>query len=542
MTKLPKKSKKASNKATSKQKKENTEELEVVKLVKSKVKKKDKKKKSKVVNVTPSLKDMKILPTDDSEIAPEKKPTEEPVVKEEPVVEEQISMLVDPPQPSTSEKFLNNVKDLKSSATSKVQNVPIPKLTLPSPTLPKPNLPKLQVPKVGIPKVKLPQGPKVPKISMPKFGVPKIGFPEIKTTFSKRVSLALLTPSSLVFVEAMSGNKVEVDLTPHIKAKELVDERGFVESIKNSLQGFFVKGQKVALVVCKDLLFTFEGSESEFKRKLPFKPDQIATLSLDNKHYSVNKNIPQKLVDTLNSLKIKTEGVFPCDEIVQSGAEPTPESVVDRVNSLKLKSVPRFLDISGTCVPHSIFVKKYEWVYWTIFGVLVFTQIGLSGVLYYQFVQVWESNPEAKKPQTLETLENATYTPKETTESSESSESSAAALTNVDNEDIEGEFVEIAFSDLQYKILNGTGVAGLAGEVSQTLQDEFSVPEESIELDNADNFDNEVTTIQVVRMYEYGDFSELTDVLEDIFTQVEVEVVENADGLDIIIKTGSLAK
>lgn len=97
------------------------------------------------------------------------------------------------------------------------------------------------------------------------------------------------------------------------------------------------------------------------------------------------------------------------------------------------------------------------------------------------------------------------------------------------------EIVEMDKGDLSITILNGSGVAGLAGDLQSDLEDEdFKV--ESTK--NADNFDYDTTLLQTKADVPDEFVQLLEDQLSDKYGNVETEVLDENEDPDVLIIIG----
>ena len=85
--------------------------------------------------------------------------------------------------------------------------------------------------------------------------------------------------------------------------------------------------------------------------------------------------------------------------------------------------------------------------------------------------------------------------------------------------------------ELKIKVLNGAGVAGKAGEAQEILTD---AGYQEIVTDNADNFDYEVTVIQVKKSVKSA-ADMLKKDLADYVESPKVETLDEDETSDVII-------
>lgn len=94
--------------------------------------------------------------------------------------------------------------------------------------------------------------------------------------------------------------------------------------------------------------------------------------------------------------------------------------------------------------------------------------------------------------------------------------------------------------ELTVQVLNGTGTPGQAGEVESILTDAGFI---NIEVGNAEEQDNQVTTVVVSSQVSEEDREELQSELESYFSEVELtESIEEGPDFDIVITTGTASE
>ena len=89
-------------------------------------------------------------------------------------------------------------------------------------------------------------------------------------------------------------------------------------------------------------------------------------------------------------------------------------------------------------------------------------------------------------------------------------------------------------ADVSIEVLNGTGISGEAGYLQGELED---LGYEDIEVGNADDQDNETTTVTFASDLDQAVMDEMTELLEDTYQDVEVETDDDAT-TDVVIITG----
>lgn len=94
---------------------------------------------------------------------------------------------------------------------------------------------------------------------------------------------------------------------------------------------------------------------------------------------------------------------------------------------------------------------------------------------------------------------------------------------------------EYARADFTIKVLNGSGVAGLAGDLESSLNEaEFNVTETG----NADNYDYTTTIIQSKADVPEAFIDELVDELSGTYDDVETESLDEEEDTDVVIIIG----
>lgn len=97
---------------------------------------------------------------------------------------------------------------------------------------------------------------------------------------------------------------------------------------------------------------------------------------------------------------------------------------------------------------------------------------------------------------------------------------------------------DIERSEVKIEVLNGTGTAGEASFLQGELED---LGYEDIEVANADSQDETVTTVTFANDLPEEIVDEITEVLEDIYAEVETQSGSVSGGFDIRILTGPRA-
>lgn len=94
---------------------------------------------------------------------------------------------------------------------------------------------------------------------------------------------------------------------------------------------------------------------------------------------------------------------------------------------------------------------------------------------------------------------------------------------------------EFKIEDFTIKILNGSGKAGISGELQKELEEKGYKVETT---GNADNYDYKTTILQSKESVPEKFIDELKDLLSDKYTSVETEVLGSDEDTDVVIIIG----
>ena len=94
--------------------------------------------------------------------------------------------------------------------------------------------------------------------------------------------------------------------------------------------------------------------------------------------------------------------------------------------------------------------------------------------------------------------------------------------------------VEIERNDVKIQVQNGTGIPGSAGDLQKELE---KLGYKDIKTGNAANYDNQKTTVLFDKSLSQDVKDEITEKLEDLFSDVETEE-KTMSAYDVIIVTG----
>ena len=94
---------------------------------------------------------------------------------------------------------------------------------------------------------------------------------------------------------------------------------------------------------------------------------------------------------------------------------------------------------------------------------------------------------------------------------------------------------KISLSNFKIQVLNGSGVAGVAGEVKDLLEKEGA---KDVTTDNADAYDYQDTQIQLKKEVGEKVFAKLKEILAD-YNVVESKTLQKSSDYDIIIIVGT---
>ncbi|MBL7159117.1 pilus assembly protein PilM [Candidatus Microgenomates bacterium] len=181
---------------------------------------------------------------------------------------------------------------------------------------------------------------------------------------------------------------------------------------------------------------------------------------------------------------------------VKQGEEEKPEEIKEQEKPEKKSVFSRFL--GG--------LLRLKW----LLVIIIVSLLTFSGIYFF-----------VKKPSVKETEEQADTT--------------SPTVQPATEEDEPTPTTEIARKDFKIKILNGSGIAGKAGEVAEILE---GLGYEIVETGNADSFDYEETVIQVKEEKE-GLFSDLTNDLKDDYTvSSEKNLLPEEEGVDAVVIVG----
>jgi len=130
-------------------------------------------------------------------------------------------------------------------------------------------------------------------------------------------------------------------------------------------------------------------------------------------------------------------------------------------------------------------------------------------------------------------LESPVVDEKTATETEEQAEASSSA--DLDEEKDATESAEVNLAEIRVEVLNGSGIAGLAGEVADILEAQGFA---DIETGNADNFEYENTQIQYLPDIDEQVLIEVERALNDDFELEKEDSLTEEDELDLRVIVG----
>lgn len=162
----------------------------------------------------------------------------------------------------------------------------------------------------------------------------------------------------------------------------------------------------------------------------------------------------------------------------------------------------------------SIFQKEFSSIYLVLLGIILMAAVTFWGVISFGYIQ----NPLKKENEATSAVQTPQSTPKKSPSTTESSESAKPK------------------KELTIQILNGSGIAGQAGELKLKLAD---LGYENIEVGNAEDRTNTKTTVTFSKNVSNKDKDGITKELEKTFEKVEVLEQTGKSEFDAVITTGS---
>ena len=341
--------------------------------------------------------------------------------------------------------------------------------------------------------------------------------------------------------ETNSNNQQKLTFSPaSIQHSEIVDKNKFIEELGKFIEGLHLRGGKGIIVLSQELVYASdiditgknEKDESEkFLTSLPLLKSNIAAITLRNKNklriIAANRKLYEGVIDTLKINNIEVFSVVPVSVFpnrtsdqeftVKDAKKITGQKkILQRYNFLQSKDNSQDDKNSVQIDPIIEGEEKKSMRKQYIF--LALSLLLLAGAA--GFFLLWSetiANPWFKKPQSLHPKPTTAVVPSITSQPSPTEES----LTDK--------------SAIKIQILNGSGVEGQAGKLSNLLQE---IGYNNIITGNTDDLEQR-TTIIYNKLLPKDFLLGITEAIKNDFPDPTLQEASQSAEYDVVITTGN---
>lgn len=382
--------------------------------------------------------------------------------------------------------------------------------------------------------------------------------------FLKSKSLEIYSPKT-------KGVEASLDFPPNYeKDLEIIDQEKFENLISSFLTKLNLKDQQIIIAISSEDLFeknitsdqvAKEKSAIEhFFNTVPFDPQKIAKLQIKTKNgtslVATNKNLYESIIHVLQKIQTDIQAVVPATLFgVSSTSSLSTEDLKKITNNKSLLKSSNFIHGSMQQVQSTVKSKKAPnpkependepveidepdssaenqsnkkspvvvggLAFMAVGFVIILIMLHTQGYLKYffpdQFGKLKPNSPQTSSKEVQ--IEN-------TDEDFEEASNEA---------DLQEESEDSEKTKLTIQILNGSGIPGQAGNISNILQ---SLDYSDIEVGNADSADNQSTTISYGSNASETFANEIKSELEKTLTSVTIQKSPDQENFDIIIISG----
>lgn len=342
--------------------------------------------------------------------------------------------------------------------------------------------------------------------------------------------------------EANSNNQQRLSFSPaSIQHSEIVDKKKYSEELQKFVETLNLKGGKGIIVLSSELVYASdvdimgkneEDEVEKFLTALPFLRSAIATITLRSKSklriIAANRKLYEGVLEALKIVDIEIFSVVPVSVFPnRAGQELTAKDakkitgekkILQRYNFLQSKDNPqgdeeaadtRELPEVGEAGKKSM---RNQYILFVISIILLACAIGYL-LLWARIIP----NPWFKKTQSIHPKPRAVIAPTITPQPSPTSKSL------------------IDKSTIKIQILNGSGVEGQAGKLSNLLK---AVGYSNIITGNTDNLEQR-TTIIYNKLLSKDLLLGITEAIKNDFPDPTLQEASESGEFDILITTGS---
>ncbi|MEK7573859.1 MAG: LytR C-terminal domain-containing protein [Patescibacteria group bacterium] len=360
--------------------------------------------------------------------------------------------------------------------------------------------------------------------------------------FFRKPLVCFLASTYLEVFETNTHNQHHLPFPPElVRHAEIVNEKKFKEELQKFLEGLSLKKGKGIILLSKELVYVSdininnkneEDETSKFTASLPLVRSNIATISLHNKNkiqiLAANRKLYECVEEILKMNDIEIFSIAPVSvfDFRINDHELTPQDAkkiagakkkLRGYNFLQSRENPQIEDEDTDTKeePEEEIGRKSTRKQYVFLALSVLLLAGTIGYLL-----LWSNtitNPWFKKPENLQTKPKAVTIPTIT------SQPSPAAKPTIEK------------SAIKIQILNGSGVEGQAGKLSNLLQE---AGYSNVTTGNISDFEQR-TTIMYKKLVPKDMLTDITDTIKNDFPDPTLQEASKSAEFDILITTGS---
>lgn len=360
--------------------------------------------------------------------------------------------------------------------------------------------------------------------------------------FFKKPLVCYIGSNFIEVFEANTNSQQHISFSPaSIQHSEIVDKKKYSEELQKFIEGLKLKTGKGIILLAAELVYASdiditgknEKDEAEkFLTAVPISRSNIATISLQNENklriIAANRKLYEEVLEVLKMNNIEIFSVAPVSVFgnrtddqeftVKEAKKITAEKkILQRYNFLKSKDKSQVSnemtdtkeDPQAGETENKSMRKQYV--------LLAISVIFLAFAIGY--LLLWSKtieNPWFKKPESLHPKPGAVAVPSIT------SQPSPTAKPLMDK------------SAIKIQILNGSGIEGQAGKLSNLLE---GVGYNDVTIGNTDNLEQR-TTIVYNKLVSKDVLSEITDSIKSEFPDPTLREASQSADYDVIVTTG----
>lgn len=369
--------------------------------------------------------------------------------------------------------------------------------------------------------------------------------------FSNSDIIILLKRNSLeVFNQKAEGVQSRLNFPPDFeKDQEIIDIEKFEQLISNFLTKLNLKDKKIIIAISAENLFEKtlplstmakeEEGAKKFFGEVPFDEIKIAKKRLRTKNglnlIATNKNLYEVIIHILQKEDAEIEAVVPLSMFGITSQTLSKNDIRKITSNSQILKEANFLtenpeikttsrqksEKNGVQEVKTFDEKTKPGVSPVVKIGIILILIGITTAAVLLFKKGFISSPDRNQP----------------TPSPTSTSSSEQSLPKLDEKDLEAT-EEAEYSnkvDITIKILNGSGIAGQAQVVKNSLT---SLNYSQIEVGNAKNQDAQSTKVTYSKEVPESYILEIKTELKKLLEGVETKAAEEEQEFDIIITTG----